>query len=99
MSELKVYHCNEWHNEYTEFYLKHEANREIALQKRKRCLALADYAEAESCYHTTLANGFWLLRNDITKRDEERRIAKRWDKWQNRWLALADKYTEKEIKQ
>jgi len=40
-----------------------------------------------------------LLRNDITKRDEERRIAKRWDKWQNRWLALADKFTEKEIKQ
>lgn len=29
MSELKVYHCNEWHNEYTEFYLKHEADTVI----------------------------------------------------------------------
>lgn len=99
MSELEIYHCDEWHNPHTEFYLKHEADREIVHQKRKRCLALADYAEAESCYHTTLANGFWLLRNDITKRDKERIIAERWDKWQNRWLALADKYTEKEIKQ
>lgn len=30
MSELKVYHCNEWHNEYTEFYLKDEADKVIA---------------------------------------------------------------------
>lgn len=30
MSELKVYHCNEWHNEYTEFYLKFEADKAIA---------------------------------------------------------------------
>ena len=30
MSELKAYHCNEWHNEYTEFYLKSEADKVIA---------------------------------------------------------------------
>ena len=30
MSEPKVYHCNEWHNEYTEFYLKSEADKVIA---------------------------------------------------------------------
>ena len=30
MSELKVYHCNEWHNEYTEFYMKSEADKVIA---------------------------------------------------------------------
>lgn len=72
-------------------YKKSEADLYIARQKRKRCLALADYAEAASCYHATLANGFWLLRNDLKRRDEERRIAKRWDKWQNRWLAIADK--------
>ena len=48
MSELKVYHCNEWHNEYTEFYLKSEADkviaekdREIEVQKRLRNMALA----------------------------------------------------------
>lgn len=28
--ELKVYNCNEWHNEYTEFYLKSEADKAIA---------------------------------------------------------------------
>lgn len=30
MGELKVYHCNEWHNEYTEFYLKSEVDKVIA---------------------------------------------------------------------
>ena len=58
----------------------------------KRCLALAGLAEEASCYHATLANGFWLLRNDLKKRDDERRIAKRWDKWQNRWLAIAENF-------
>ena len=27
--ELKVYHCNEWHNEYTEFYMKSDADAAI----------------------------------------------------------------------
>ena len=27
--ELKVYHCNEWHNEYTEFYLKYDVDADI----------------------------------------------------------------------
>ena len=105
MSELKVHKAyNRWLDEEmptpnddlicNDVYLKYEADKVIARHKYKRCLAMADYAEAESCYHTTLANGFWLLRNNITKRDEERRIAKRWDKWQNRWLALADKFKE-----
>lgn len=29
MSELKVYHCNEWHNEYTEFHLKYDVDAAI----------------------------------------------------------------------
>ena len=29
MSELKVYHCNEWHNEYTEFYIKYDVDAAI----------------------------------------------------------------------
>ena len=44
MQELKVYHSNEWHNEYTDFYLKSEADkviaekeREIALLKERIC--------------------------------------------------------------
>lgn len=35
MSELKVYHCNEWHNEYTEFYIKSEADKVIAEKDAK----------------------------------------------------------------
>lgn len=27
---MKIYHCNEWHNEYTEFYMKSEADKVIA---------------------------------------------------------------------
>ena len=27
--ELKVYHCNEWHNEYTEFYMKSDVDSAI----------------------------------------------------------------------
>lgn len=30
MSKLKVYHCNEWHNECTEFYLKSDVDKVIA---------------------------------------------------------------------
>ena len=29
MSELNVYHCNEWHNEYTEFYMKSDVDAAI----------------------------------------------------------------------
>ena len=37
MSELKVYHCNEWHNEYTEFYSKFEADKFISdLEERHK---------------------------------------------------------------
>lgn len=35
MTEMKVYHCNEWHNEYTEFYMKSEADKVIAELKDK----------------------------------------------------------------
>lgn len=45
MSELKVYHCNEWHNEYTEFYLKSEADKYITELK-------ARIHELESMPHT-----------------------------------------------
>lgn len=44
MSELKVYHCNEWHNEYTEFYIKSEADKVIAGLK-------ARIAELETLNH------------------------------------------------
>lgn len=39
--ELKIYHCNDWHNEYTEFVMKSEADKVIAHNKYRRCLAMA----------------------------------------------------------
>lgn len=33
--ELKVYHCNEWHNEYTEFVMKSDVDAAIAELKEK----------------------------------------------------------------
>ena len=43
MQELKVYHSNEWHNEYTDFYLKSEADAVLAakdaeIRRLKRAL-------------------------------------------------------------
>lgn len=46
MSELNVYHCNEWHNEYTEFYIKSEADKVIAEKDKEIAELKADYREA-----------------------------------------------------
>lgn len=50
VQELKVYHCNEWHNEYTEFYRKYEVdallaekdaeNESLLQQNRELCHAM-----------------------------------------------------------
>ena len=52
MSELKVYHCNEWKNEYTEFYIKSEADKEIAELKEERRWRNVDdkFPTADECY-------------------------------------------------
>ena len=71
MSELKVYHCNEWHNESTEFYLKSEADKVIAELKEERrwrkCseelpedgaeVLASDGVGIWLCYKTTLCDG------------------------------------------
>lgn len=44
MSELKVYHCNEWHNEYTEFYMKSEVDKVIVELKAQKAQAEDDCA-------------------------------------------------------
>lgn len=76
MSELEIYHCDEWHNPYTEFYLKHEADRVIIQQKRKRCLAMFDKCQVRVAHCQLL------------ERYEERNW---WRKWMFKWLELADK--------
>ena len=78
--ELKAYHCNEWHNEYTEFYLKSEADKVIRHHKYKRCLAMARWCEAILNQYPSFG--------EISA--EERRL----DKWCKRWLELATKFKE-----
>ena len=48
MNELKVYHCNEWNNEYTEFYLKSEADKLIAELNMRICEWDEDFEIANS---------------------------------------------------
>ena len=47
MDELKVYHCNEWHNEYTEFYMKYEADRVIAEKDKEIDLYKRGWKESD----------------------------------------------------
>lgn len=118
--ELKVYHCNEWHNEYTEFYKKNEVDELIEKkdkafkyaqavilvdieiikkQKRKRCLAMAEWCEATAlwCYQAanTLPIGFRATLYGKPVMIEPRRLFKRSERlnnWVNRWRKLAEKF-------
>ena len=90
MSELKAYHRNEWHNEYTEFYLKSEADKVIAdkdaelrHQKYIRCLDKAALC-FEKSYSTTLV-----------KYDKELGNYRNfYDWWGMRWLKIAEQLKE-----
>ena len=80
MSELKVYHCNEWHNEYTEFYIKSEADKMIRHHKYKRCLAMAKWCERKriDAADYRIPRGKWEF----------------YDKWYRRWLKIAKQFKE-----
>jgi hypothetical protein len=118
--ELKVYHCNEWRNEYTEFYLKNEADKLIERkdkafeyaqavilvdieiikkQKRKRCLAMAEWCEATAlwCYQAanTLPIGIHATLYGKPVMIEPARLFKRFallNNWSKRWRKLAEKF-------
>jgi hypothetical protein len=108
MSELKVYHHELRHNEYEEFYLKYEADKVIAELKadyKEACDRLQtanlikDEQLAESRHHKykrCLAMAMCCKRKRIDAADY-RIPRKKWgfyNKWYNRWLALADKFKE-----
>ena len=83
--ELKVYHCNEWHNEYTEFYIKSDVDATLAEKdsenrRLKRALykACANWANLEVFDRTVgiddpnvEANRWALMRNKCIKKVEE----------------------------
>ena len=78
MIELKAYHCNEWHNEYTEFYLKSEADEVIRHQKYKRCLIIVANIKA------AMDNGFCVSGEYLDWLN----------KWYERWLKIAEQFKE-----
>ena len=141
MSELKVYHCNEWHNHYTEFYLKFEADKVIAdleeSHKKEVGQLLIEIAEQKSeierleilcanyrhdCDNLAISNEqvkkaarTLLKKMNHNKRKRCLAMAKlcHWKmgvfiykkeknefyyRWYKRWLAIAEKFKDKEAK-
>ena len=123
MSELKVYHCNEWHNHYTEFYLKFEADKVIAEQKseiERLEILCANYRH--DCDNLAISNEqvkkaarTLLKKMNHNKRKRCLAMAKlcHWKmgvfiykkeknefyyRWYKRWLAIAEKFKDKEAK-
>lgn len=104
MSELNVYHHELRHNEYAEFYLKYEADKVIAeLKEQVHDYALGLYAmqaraEKEARRYkfkrclamAKLCNEKWLVHN-FAEIPTKLRF---YDKWEKRWLGLADKFKE-----
>ena len=112
MSELKVYHCNEWHNEYTEFYMKSEADAYItelkAENKRlKKCeiwMMQHFYCEeviaCESAKNRRLKRALWLTRAELNHRfDVDGYLRKHRNSWYNEnCLTFADACVAMEVK-
>ena len=106
MNELKVYHCNEWNNEYTEFYLKSEADKLIAELNMRICDGDEDFEIANNQINRLLK----IVRHQKYKRClamslyceslmREAFLAKpeyiEWlDKWRERWLKIAEQFKE-----
>ena len=87
MSELKtrfiddtyVEYFNTGKHELAQIYLKSEADRYIAHQKYKRCLAMAGYCRLRAR---------WFGDNAFYKKEQ-------WAlQWHKRWLGLAEKFKE-----
>lgn len=92
MSELKVYHCNEWHNEYTEFYMKDEAYKVITHNKYKRCLAMAMWCKSKSEIYNEFAADASEYMPSYEARFRSKAVL--YQKWAMRWLKLAEKFKE-----
>ena len=79
MSELKVYKISGIEFD-SQFYLKSEADKEIAHHKYKRCLAMAKWCERK--------------RIDAADYRIPREKWEFYEKWRKRWLELAEKFKE-----
>lgn len=90
MSELKTYYCTTIHNEHTEFYIKSEADKVIAHQKYRRCLA----KKAECKLRSERYQDLWEKWRK-TEYDTSGSYYKNYIKWWHRamkWKNLAEKF-------
>lgn len=100
IAELKAYFCGGWCCD-KEAYLKDEADKVIAHNKHKRCLAMAERCEATArwCYQAanTLPAGFHATLYGKPVMIEPARLFKRYvllTEWSDRWRELAEKFKE-----
>ena len=89
MSELKAYIAPTPDGTgLAEYYLKSEADKVIAHNKYKRCLAMAEWCNA-NCMHTVL-----LIGHKIMPHWEWRIKTNYWYKWRKIWFELCKKFKE-----
>ena len=88
MSELKAYIGPAPDEKgLAEYYLKSEADKVIAHQKYKRCLAMAEMCNARYDAEDAKVNGCGASWEYISKE------MKYWERWRWRWEALAEEPT------
>lgn len=80
-------------NAVIDLKLRDKKNDELAItikhQKYKRCLAMAKWCEERYNYLTCLEN--W----QMTDKEYQQVIGDYWDRWDKRWLELAEKFKHK----
>lgn len=102
MSELKVYHHELRPNEYEEFYLKYEADKEIAeLKEGAKKLILDNYLQTKEIRHhkykRCLAMARWCAgRSVVWDIDGNDKKSEFYFKWKDRWRTIADQFKDKE---
>ena len=69
-------------------------NKQIRHQKYKRCLAQVENCRTSSVYFFHLCE----REKDEGKAAEYRRVSDWFDKWEERWLELAERFKDKEAK-
>lgn len=107
MNELKVYHCNEWNNEYTEFYLKSEADKLIAELNMRICEGDEDFEIADNQINRLLkivrhqnykrcrAMMMWCASRAVTLSHYGNEKDSDWFwKWKDKWKKLAEQFKE-----
>ena len=103
MSELQEHQfceCDEYIREYRgplsnemrPYYLKSEADKVIANQKYKRCLAMAKWCEM--CHKELLTRACLPTKQNWNRHDEWRYFVDFWHRYEYRFRKLAEKFKE-----